>query len=589
MQDEIFKWVQGFEPWKQDLFIRAASAPGLAEDDVEAVAGMLLDRQSEDARPREVRREDLPDAGGGPEALVIKSVTGVRDVNAIEEGQTLAFAPLGVNVVWGQNGAGKTGYSRVLKKVGRTLHVEEVLTNVFKDGGGRPRATLNVTVGEEERSEELDLDADPPAWLARICVADSLAGQAYLSGDTEVDYVPAALSGLSRLASGLDAVKALLQARRREIEVPALDVAPFGATTAAGKLISGLTARSSEEELRSLAGLGDEEGTRREELRRTMGEIQARQAPQLRAAAERDAKEVRSLCEDLALVATAVDQPAVDSVKERERKLAEAREAADLAARRFGSEPMEDVGGPAWRALWEAARHYAEHLGQSLPAEHDDARCPLCMQELDQEARTRLVSFEEFVRDDVNSRLAELETQRREVLAHLPDVGTIRRRHRETISLLGTEDYGLGTRVAAWLDKAAIELGRIREAEVAGLAAVGPPPDLAGWIEAKEAEASRHRLIEEGEDNRGIEAELAELDARRLLGERLDDVLVRHGALKEVTRLDAAIDKLGTGGVSRKIGSLLQEFVEAKQKLLVQATVPSVLIFRTSWALGRAA
>src|SRR5262245_47046843 len=98
---------------------------------------MLLGEQAEDARPREVRRDDLPEADADHEAMVIESITGVCNVNAIEEGQTLSFDPLGVNVVWGQNGAGKTGYSRVLKKAGRTLHVEEVLTNVYKGGGGR--------------------------------------------------------------------------------------------------------------------------------------------------------------------------------------------------------------------------------------------------------------------------------------------------------------------------------------------------------------------------------------------------------------------------------------------------------------------
>lgn len=142
IQDEIFEWVQGFEAWKQELFIRAASTPSLSEKDAEVVAGMLLGEEAEGARPREVRREDLPDADADREPMVIESIAEVCNVNAIEEGQTLSFAPSVVNVVWGQNGAGKTGYSRVLKKAGRTLYVEEVLSNVFKDGGGRPRAIL---------------------------------------------------------------------------------------------------------------------------------------------------------------------------------------------------------------------------------------------------------------------------------------------------------------------------------------------------------------------------------------------------------------------------------------------------------------
>lgn len=563
MQDEIYEWVQEFDPWKQELFIRAASSPSLDADDAEEIASILLGEQDEDARPREVRREDLPDADADREAMVIESITGLRNVNAIEEGQTLAFDPGGVNVVWGENGAGKTGYSRVLKKAGRTLHVEEILTNVYKAGGGRPSATLNVKFGGEERCEKLDLDGEPPVSLARICVADSQAGQIYLSEDTEVDYVPTALSGLSRLASGLDAVKGVLVRRRDGIQAAALDVAPFGTDTAVGGLLSCLGADSSEKKLRSLAELSDIERGRRDELRKTMGEIQAMQAPKLRAAAEREANDVGRLQGELATVAGCLDKAAIDSVKERERKLSEAREAVDLAARRFESEPLEEIGSPPWRALWEAACRYADHIGQTLPAAHETARCPLCMQGLDDAARVRLASFEEFVRDDVNSKLTEFKVGKSEASARLPDVGAIRERHRSSIVLLGDGDDDLGTAVGAWLDAAAAELSRIRETDLGSLSSLDPPPDLSGWIESRDGEAARHRKIEEGEDNKQIEEELAELDARHLLGERLADVLARLAALQEAARLNVAIEKLGTGGVSRKISSLSQGFVEA--------------------------
>jgi hypothetical protein len=201
VQEKIFEWAQEFEPWKQELFIRAAAAPELSGGDAEEIAAMLLGEEKRDhAQPREVKREDFLQADADREPMVIESVS-LRNVNAIEEGQTIAFEPTGVNVVWGANGAGKTGYSRVLKKAGRTLHASEILTNVYKAGDERPRATLVVRVGEEKQRDELDLDEEPPVSLARICVADSHAGQIYLSEETEVDYVPTSLAGLTRLVT----------------------------------------------------------------------------------------------------------------------------------------------------------------------------------------------------------------------------------------------------------------------------------------------------------------------------------------------------------------------------------------------------
>jgi hypothetical protein len=110
VQGEIFRWVRGFPPWKQELFIRAAAAPQLAEKDIVEVADLLLGEAGEGVRPREIKQDDLAQAESAGEPMVIDRITGLRNVNALDAGQTLTFEPSGVNVVYGANGAGKTGY-----------------------------------------------------------------------------------------------------------------------------------------------------------------------------------------------------------------------------------------------------------------------------------------------------------------------------------------------------------------------------------------------------------------------------------------------------------------------------------------------
>ncbi|HEY7950726.1 MAG TPA: hypothetical protein VID51_07835 [Solirubrobacterales bacterium] len=553
--------MQEFEPWKQELFIRAASAPELSKEDAEAVAAMLLGEAQEGMRPRELEREHLPAGGDAEESMVIKKITGLRNVNAIDDGQTLAFEPGGVNVVWGHNGAGKTGYSRVLKKAGRTLHRENVLANVHRPGDGSPRATVAVKIGEVELATELDLDAEAPATLARICIADSHAGEAYLSDETEVDYVPTTLASLTRLAGGLDAVKAVLERRRGRIELPPLDIAAFAEGTGARALVDGLVAETPEGEIEKLSAFGEEEAARQEDLRKEIGEIDAMQAPQLRAAARRDAGEGSRLREDLARVGSALDIEALAQAGERHQELSEARGAAALAAKRFESEPLAEVGSNPWRALWSAAKLYAEHIGQALPAEHDPAHCPLCQQELGPEARARLVSFEQFVTEDVNARLGALQTQAERALSLLPEVGAVRARHEGALGLLAEDDEELAKSIREWLDLAEERLGRLRRSELDGLEPLSEPPNLSSWIEGREAEARRQAEIESGADAAKLRAELVELEARRLLAERREDVLARRRALAEQARYSEAIGKTLTTGVSRKIGSLSEGLI----------------------------
>ena len=562
VQDEIFDWVQEFEPWKQDLFIRAAAGPELAEGDAEEIATMLLGDQSDDIRPREVKRDDFPEAAGVDLPMVVDRITELRSVNAIQDGQTLAFHATGVNVVWGANGAGKTGYSRVLKKAGRTLYPEEVLTNVNTTDAHGPRATLVFRIGDQDHSEDLDLGADPPARLARISIADARAGEVYLTKETEVDYVPTTLSSLSRLASGLDAVKAILQQRRDLIELPQVDLRAYGEGTRAATLLAGLGAATSEADLRSLAELSEEEKQQRPALRKRVGEIEAMQAPQLRAAAEREAAEVGRLRDDLRTVAACLNANAIEQVVEREKSLREAKEATELVAKQFDAQPLGGVGSQPWRVLWEAAREFAAHLGQSLPPDHDPAHCLLCMQELSGDARERLGSFDAFVTDEVNAHLARLQQEKDQAIGQLPDLDVLRRSHQGAIATLGGDEGELGAAVTEWLDQAKAGLDLLRKAEFDELKPLDPQPDLEPWIEARGEEAKRQAAIERGEENEKVRAELADLDSRALLGERLDEVLARLGALKEIDCIEKAISKLGTGDVSRKIRALSQELIQ---------------------------
>lgn len=95
---------------------------------------MLLGEAVEGGGPREVTRDDLPGAQGAEEPMAVHAISDLVNVNALADGETLPFEPQGINIVYGKNGGGKTGYSRILKHAGRTLHPEAILTNIAEDG-----------------------------------------------------------------------------------------------------------------------------------------------------------------------------------------------------------------------------------------------------------------------------------------------------------------------------------------------------------------------------------------------------------------------------------------------------------------------
>lgn len=66
----------------------------------------------------------------------------------------LTLSSKGLNIVFGLNGVGKSGYTRILKSSCHTRHPESILGNVFLADNVEARATIDYLLGDEERSHE---------------------------------------------------------------------------------------------------------------------------------------------------------------------------------------------------------------------------------------------------------------------------------------------------------------------------------------------------------------------------------------------------------------------------------------------------
>jgi predicted ATPase len=564
IQDQIFAWVRTFPAWKQELYLRAAATPELREQDITEVAAILLGEPVDGVGPRAVTREDLPGASGSSEPMILESISELLNVNALPDGQTLQFASEGLNIVFGKNGAGKTGYSRVLGHAGRTLHAETVLTRDCRGGEG-PRATVTVRVGKARQSVPLDLSALAPGVLARICVADSKAGESYLTSATEVDYVPGMLAGVNRLAVGLKLLDAELERRMDDARPSALDLKPYTQGTGVWRLLAQLADTTEDEAVTSLATLSGQEQVQLAKLRRKRGEIDAQQTSKLRESAQREAAAGRRLLAELRRISAAVGMPAVEALREREQELADAREAVRLASEAFLAEPLSEIGSGPWRMLFDAARGYAEHLGLELPDTHEIAYCPLCMQELSDEARQRLDRFDRFVADEVTARMQAAERTLAAARESLPDVAALRIQFDEAIRMMDTGARSVGQAVSRWMALAEQAIDRLRRGEHErphGLAEA-PIEEIDHWVASRERERTEHAQLEESPEREKVQKELAELEARIELGRRLEDVLAHLAGLRHVQTIRGAKAKTGTSSVSNKITALSRELIEA--------------------------
>ena len=203
--------------------------------------------------------------------MSLAAVSEVAAVNNLAAGQTLSFAESGITVIYGDNGAGKSGYARLLKRACRARHTEVILSNVY--GAPAPAtasATFCYSVGGTTLPPEPWKDTGKPVpqphpVLSAISVFDSNCAAVHLKGKNEVAFRPFGLDVPDELGTACKQVKAQLDAEKKQLEAARnaiFTAPPWKAETAVGKALAALTHETSFTMLQELAVLSDQEQAR---------------------------------------------------------------------------------------------------------------------------------------------------------------------------------------------------------------------------------------------------------------------------------------------------------------------------------------
>ena len=151
---QIVAWAnEELPPWQRDAVRRLLTSDKLTDEDrkelltmAKAAAGLPVIGVV--PAPREPVLGEVPGAPTESKPVVLQAIEDLRGVNLIEDGARLPLAHSGLTIVYGQNGAGKSGFARVLKRACRARDKDErILSNVFSDNKGvNPSAKIRLTV-----------------------------------------------------------------------------------------------------------------------------------------------------------------------------------------------------------------------------------------------------------------------------------------------------------------------------------------------------------------------------------------------------------------------------------------------------------
>jgi energy-coupling factor transporter ATP-binding protein EcfA2 len=565
---EIHVWSKGLALWQQDAIARLYANRNLGAVDVEELYA-LAKTEAGIADPENRVPTVLQDAQIAPptDSDRLVQLVGVRDlanVNALANGGRLPIAPVGLTIIYGENGAGKSGYSRVFKHACRARDRREPIfpnANLAPKEAGVAQAMFEAVIDGIATDLPWRYGDNPPEPLSEISIFDTHCARAYIDNHGDFAYVPYGLDILEGLVSVCNKLKArATQERAANIPSDAAYVSLGKELTAVGKALLGIPAKTKSEHIEALAAMSDEEQHRLVLLTTALAEADPKQKA---LALRQKATRFTGLKDRITGAIALINVEKIGHLQALIAKSNLAKAAAELAATEFKETPgqLAGTGGDEWKVLFDAARTFAKicHPEHAFPALPENAECPLCQTQLGPDAAARLVRFDTFIKQAAE----QAARGSREVAATafkvvqnaLLDImfGDA------LVEELSEIDPALAIACASMQEclyarqKAVLQAaaGKLQWEEVIKLPD-DPQPRLVFIIDGLLDQAKTLEATADEKTRAALLGEKLELDARRRLAEVKTAVLEAMAKHETCRKLQACIDGMDTRAISRK-------------------------------------
>ena len=576
---DILAWSTAYlSAWQRDALRRLFQQQKLTVQDIDDLYAMLKSARglpdAQNRQPVPLTQDHLPTLSSSGETVTLVAMRDLKHVNRIADGQKLVFSEKGITIIYGDNGSGKSGYSRVLKRACRARDVSETVHTDASDlqaSGKIPEAIFDIMIGGNPKSLNWKHDAPSPNELSTIAVFDGRCARAYLD-EQDVAYLPYGLDIVENLAQRV--MPELTQRLNAEIISTGTDISPFvdlQGDTIVGKLISSLSEATKPEVVTTLATLTPDEARRLAELEKSLSESD----PMTKAKVIKlGAKRLDALISRIKAALSCVDAAAVASLKSYDDKTEVALKAEAVAAKFFqaGESLLPGTGEEPWKTLFETARRFSTELaypGEPFPHVCAEARCLLCQQTLDSDAANRMKRFEEFVKADTSKAVAE----KREDLAGAEkaithaslgfglDEASVEELKQLDVSLLQTaQEYEKRIEARRTWMLAAL---KSHNWNAPSTLTDDPCPGLNAISTTLLAQSDDLEKAGDETKRKPLETERAQLRARANLTPRLKSVLDLIGRMRIKASLTKCKDDLKTKSISDKAKELASQAVTA--------------------------
>jgi energy-coupling factor transporter ATP-binding protein EcfA2 len=593
----LLEWSKALHPWQHEAFRRILAKGALTDQDKNEIyerAQIDLGFAAAPTPPPDVilTDADLPIATTQANRVWLVALKDLENVNALKPKQRLTVGKQ-LTLVYGENGSGKSGYARVLKKTARCTEkaVETILPDVFQTPS--PSAPAKAIFELDKGTGPLDVhwqDGQPvTAELKRFAVFDSKCARHFLSDSNQLSFAPSVFDALRLLGEVTDAVKQKFLSLVRNSVPPTPPSYQFMVDkTSIGIALAAISVSTDPNAIATLGQWNEQDTTSLVTKEGELARLKTLSPQTIRQQLNREKRDAVTLQTKIAAVVSELHDTRVATLKQQVTEVQIQEQAFQAAVKlAFSDAKIEGVGSDAWKSLIETAAIFSTteaYKEQPFPATIADSVCVLCQQPLGSDAATRLQGFWNFLQDDTakkrdaaKQKLAATLTKLKSVPQELPtEVNALREEFEKNHPELwnATVDF---------YNSVPVRLTAVEKAVAGESCEVIPALDEQAAILVQQLVSALEAKLITVQDDANAQAEInkltgeiAELNARKRLSVNLKFVTDHIAALKTVACAQKAADSIATNSISLKAKELHTTFITDAFKLNVKGQMKRV-------------
>jgi energy-coupling factor transporter ATP-binding protein EcfA2 len=408
---EILQWSASKGDFVRDALRRIITSQNLIQADYDELIQLLKKEEGDNsilisAIPLDSTHIPTSITSGVSYPRLI-SIKNPENICALYNQANLQFSNTGLTVIYGNNGSGKSSYSRILKKLcwSRDKRID-LKKNVFS--GSNTQQKVEFVIEENGVNHNFIWNENAPSHptLNSIFVFDSNCGDIYVNNENPTEYKPTGIDVLEKLIHVLNKISLNLDndVRAYNTQRPILNENLIATTS--GVWYKKIETKT-KQQVDTYIQFSDIEKQRKVELIKLL----STQDPQekIKNLTELTAR-LTNYVQQFKLIECLYNDDNLKSLKDLKIKLDTINKAYITATSELGNiNSLDGFGSDHWRLLWNAAKDFSikEALTDNniFPSNKSLETCVLCQQDLDETAKIRLLGFNEFVLNDVSIQL----------------------------------------------------------------------------------------------------------------------------------------------------------------------------------------